>query len=838
VKFINRFLFILFAFGLSFISNAQKIEKANELLYFINTLEKEHNVLFSYADDEIDNIIVPRQKKLSSLEENLQFLREVTPFDYSYHSESNILIIPKSGFKIFCIAAKDKLTKKGIADSYLKINKYIFHSDSNGQFKIPINASIVDVFVSAEGYIPEQLQIDTRKKECCPVFELSPFYEVLDEVLLKNFLTSGINKFTSGILEINYEDFGLLPGLVEPDVLLSLKSLPGITSRNESVSYLNVRGGTHDQNLILWDGIKMYHTSHFFGMISAFNPYMTKKVKLIKNGTSSKFGDGVSSLIDMQTNDSIVSDFKAEVGLNLINTDAIIESPLSQNSSVEFSFRKSINSLWESPTYDRYFDKTFQNTEVTNQDSQVSQQNNDFSFYDSSFNYKNKLSNKDYLKANLFFSHDEFSLNRFDIERNSVNTRSSDLNQTNVAGGIYYKRNWTKTTNTEIQLYGSKYNQNSINADFLDQQRLEQINEVQEIGLRVNLKTKLYKNIALEAGYQLNETGILNSEEIDNPGFFRRTQNSILTNSVYSQVNYQSENSRLNLQLGGRLNHFSKFEKIVIEPRFNLSYKLFDNLFLELLAEEKSQVTSQVIDLQTDFLGVENRRWVLSNLDNRPIIQSQQISTGFNYIKPSWFFNVDLFYKKVEGITTQGQGFQNQFRFSQDHGNYEVKGIDFLINKNLNRISSWVSYSLSENNYNFESLQPSRFHSNLDIRHVISTGLTYEQSGLKLSAGFNWHSGVTVTFPSDDQPLNPEEILFEAPNSRRLSDYFRLDFSSTYTFRIFNKVRALAGFSMWNVLGNSNVYNQFYLLDEAQTIQSFTQNGLDFTPNFVFRLRF
>jgi len=55
------------------------------------------------------------------------------------------------------------------------------------------------VFVSAEGYIPEQLQIDTRKKECCPVFELSPFYEVLDEVLLKNFLTSGINKFTSGI---------------------------------------------------------------------------------------------------------------------------------------------------------------------------------------------------------------------------------------------------------------------------------------------------------------------------------------------------------------------------------------------------------------------------------------------------------------------------------------------------------------------------------------------------------------------------------------------------------------------------------------------------------------
>ncbi|MFO7745909.1 MAG: TonB-dependent receptor [Psychroflexus sp.] len=838
MKFLKQFLFILLAFGLSSITYAQRTEKAQELIRFINLLEKEYNVLFSYADDEIDNVIVPTKKKFSSLDENLRFLRETTPFNYKYHSDTNILIIPKSGFKMLCITIKDKLTQKGITNSFLKTDQFIFNSDSLGQFKIPINSAVINLYINANGYIPKQLEIDTRKKNDCPVFELSPFYEVLDEVLLRNFLTSGIQKFTSGVLEINYEDFGLLPGLVEPDVLLSLKSLPGITSRNESVSYINVRGGTHDQNLILWDGIKMYHTSHFFGMISAFNPYMTKKVKLVKNGTSSKFGDGVSSLIDMQTSDSINSTFKAEVGLNLINTDAIIEAPLNQKSSIEFSFRKSINSLWESPTYDRYFDKTFQNTEVTIQESPTAQQNNDFSFYDASLNYKNQLSRNDYLKANFFYSHDEFSLNRFEIERNRVNIRSSNLNQSNAAGGIYYNRNWTKTTKTQIQLYASRYNQNSINADFLDKQRLEQINEVREIGIKLNLQTKLNKNIAFEGGYQLNETGILNSERIDNPGFFRETQNSIITNSIYSQINYQSENSRLNLQLGGRLNHFSKFEKVTIEPRFNLSYKLIGDLFLELLGEEKSQVTSQVIDLQTDFLGVESRRWVLSNLNNRPIIQSQQVSTGFNYIKPSWFINVDLFYKKVEGITTEGQGFQNQFRFAQDHGNYEVKGIDFLINKNLNQFSSWISYSLSENSYEFESLEPSTFQNNLDIRHVVSTGLTYEQNGLKLSAGFNWHSGATVTIPSDDQSQNPQEILYQAPNSERLSDYFRLDFSSTYTFSIFKNIQTLAGFSMWNVLGSSNVYNQFYWLDENQNIQNFKQKGLGFTPNFVFRLKF
>ena len=74
--------------------------------------------------------------------------------------------------------------------------------------------------------------------------------------------------------------------------------------------------------------------------------------------------------------------------------------------------------------------------------------------------------------------------------------------------------------------------------------------------------------------------------------------------------------------------------KVRFEPRFNLSYQFIDDLFLEVLGEQKSQVTSQSIDLQTDFLGVENRRWVLSNPENRPVIESQQISAGLNLSNP------------------------------------------------------------------------------------------------------------------------------------------------------------------------------------------------------------
>ena len=44
-----------------------------------------------------------------------------------------------------------------------------------------------------------------------------------------------------------------------------------IISVDESVANINIRGGTHDQNLFLWNNIRMFQTGHFFGLISAFS---------------------------------------------------------------------------------------------------------------------------------------------------------------------------------------------------------------------------------------------------------------------------------------------------------------------------------------------------------------------------------------------------------------------------------------------------------------------------------------------------------------------------------------------------------------------------------------
>ena len=114
-----------------------------------------------------------------------------------------------------------------------------------------------------------------------PTSSSTPFItQRLEEVVVTNYLTKGITKLNDGSTIVKPESFGILPGLIEPDILQTIQALPGVLSIDETVSNINIRGGTHDQNLFLWDGIKMYQSGHFFGLISAFNPYTTKQINV------------------------------------------------------------------------------------------------------------------------------------------------------------------------------------------------------------------------------------------------------------------------------------------------------------------------------------------------------------------------------------------------------------------------------------------------------------------------------------------------------------------------------------------------------------------------------
>jgi hypothetical protein len=71
-----------------------------------------------------------------------------------------------------------------------------------------------------------------------------------------------------------------------------------------------------------------------------------------------------------------------------------------------------------------------------------------------------------------------------------------------------------------------------------------------------------------------------------------------------------------------------------------------------------------------------------------------------------------------------------------------------------------------------------------------------------------------------------------------LEDYFRADASATYTYDLSEKVRLVSGLSLWNLLGNDNVVNTFFRINDNTEVQKVNDLALRFTPNATLRVIF
>ena len=812
--------------------------KKKKLVTIFNEIKNSSGFSFSYLDREVKDIkvSVPLPDK-SNIEVILQYLKEAT--------QLNFKILPNKIIAVY--TSKEKVTVRcgQVMDSYqqpikaiVRGNEFTKVANDQGVFKFIETDLKEQLTISAPGYVTKRLLAQQFSIDSCKKVVLRPAPLNLDEVIITNYLVKGIFKNADGSISLDYSDFGILPGLTEPDLLQTLQSLPGITSANETISDVNIRGGTRDQNLIVWDGIKMYQFSHFFGLISTFNPYLTKNVRLYKNGTDASYGDGVSGVIEMNTSNTIQQDLTASAGINLISSDVYIDTPISKKASLQIALRRSLNDLVKTPTYEQFFEKAFQDTEV------VDMNNSDisFSFWDASIRGLFQIGRKDVLKINGILMEDDLIFKENNIGGNEIMTRESGIFQNNYAAGISHIRNWTDKWKSEILLYGSNYTLMSNNSDIINNQNLLQENEVLENGIKATIHHTFTEKIEIKAGYQFNETGIRNLRNINNPTFIEQEKNVLRTQSAFSEIGFSSLNKRTIVSAGMRANFIQKLNETLIEPRISFQQKMGERFTLEVLGELKSQTTTQVIDFQNDFLGVENRKWIVSNNNsstsqNVPILNSRQLSFGFQYNTTNFLFQTDTYYKHVSGIITRSQGFLNQYEFVNDVGDYEVRGLDFLITKKFKNVNTWMGYTYSENDYTFSNLDVSSFPNNIDIRHQINIAAAYSNKKLSVSSGLTWRTGIPTTLPVSNTVTN-NNLSFQFPNADRIDDYLRIDMSATYNFRISPKMKSLLGFSLWNVFSRNNSTNKYFRLSENNEVLKIEEKGLGITPNLVFRIIF
>lgn len=806
------------------------------LIIIINELQRKHGVQFNYAPKIIEDIVVLRPGENLTLQESIEHLAKITGL--RFNSVGNDIITILKPTALLCAFLRDKDSGDPVVYATVSMGNLSTTTDINGYFELKRDTEEALVRINHIGYKALERELAFFNTDKCGEVYMIPDQQQLAEVVLYDYLTKGIDKLDDGSYTIDFNQFTILPGLIENDVLQSVQAFPGIQSINETVSNINIRGGSHDQNLILWDGIKMYQSGHFFGLISMYHPQITQRLTLRKNGSPTDFTDGVSGTIEMETEKELNRDLKGNIAINFIDVSGFADIPLGKKSSIQLAARKSIRDFWETPTYSEYFDRIAQDTELANNTDQVENTDNEFDFFDTSFRWLYTPTDKDEIQLNFISANNKLLFNENAELDNEQVTRQSNLEQNSIAGGFRYRRAWNEDFSTNLQVYNTDYKLRARNANILQDQRFIQENKVSETGILLSTDYLLKNNLHWINGYQFIETKVSNLDDVDDPVFRRLIAEVLRIHALFTSIDLHSMDRRTKLNLGLRYNYLEKFSKSIIEPRLSLDYRILDGLHLELLGEFKHQNTSQIINFQNDFLGIEKRRWQLSNNADIPVIESKQLSAGFSYNRKGWLFNAVGYIKEVDGITSQSQGFQNQFEFTRTDGSYESIGVDFLLRKQLNDVNTWLSYSYLKSTYDFEDLSTESFPSNFDIPHALGAGITYAPGALRLSAGLNWRSGKPVTLPNDVQPVIDDQIDYQPVNSDRLEDYFRVDVSGIYDFPIGPDVKGQLGVSVWNLLNRENPINTYFTIDEFSQTEQLTETSLGITPNAVLRIYF
>ena len=485
------FFFLLVSTNTFFAQNANN---RLPLVQILNILQERYSINFNYAEDSVEGVFLEIPRPEITLQEALVYLEANTNLSFRMMSDNIILIQPKDAL-VFCGYLIDKDTNEPLISATVQTNNHVEVTDEKGFFQLKLSSDTQIITIRYIGYKtitkPFSKLISTN---CLPI-EMQQDFLSLSEVVISNYITTGINKINNGSYEIDFESFDILPGLIDNDVLQSVQAFPGIQSVNETVSNINIRGGTHDQNLILWDGIKMYQSGHFFGLISMYHPQITQTVSLIKNGSDVSYTDGVSGTIVMNTEKEKNDTFHGVAGINLTDVNGFIDVPINNKSSLQVAARKSISDFFETPTYSAFFDRISQNTEVENNTSTITNSDKTFDFYDTSFRWIYNLSENDEIRVNFINVFNELQFNENAIIDSEEESRESNLTQNSIAGALLYNRTWNSNFQTSLEVYETDYKLKAINVNILDAQRFLQENKVSETSIKLKANSKLNNRI-------------------------------------------------------------------------------------------------------------------------------------------------------------------------------------------------------------------------------------------------------------------------------------------------------------------------------------------------------
>ncbi len=145
---------------------------------------------------------------------------------------------------------------------------------------------------------------------------------------LKDVEVSGLKRQTSTMTTVNSEMLKAIPNASGKSIEGLLTTFAGVSSNNEMSSQYSVRGGNYDENSVYVNGIEIYRpllvrAGQQEGL-SFINPDLVSSVNFSAGGFDAKYGDKMSSVLDVTYKRPKA--FEANVSVSLLGASAYVGS--------------------------------------------------------------------------------------------------------------------------------------------------------------------------------------------------------------------------------------------------------------------------------------------------------------------------------------------------------------------------------------------------------------------------------------------------------------------------------------------------------------------------------
>lgn len=671
------------------------------------------------------------------------------------------------------------------------VGKHI--TGANGAFEFVLPSGNYALTLNYVNYEETLVDLGAFKSgELNLVMEEAP--KMLDEIVVMDKATSESTTSKIGQTQITIGELKRKPALLgEVDLIKQLQLQPGVTTAGEAAAGFNVRGGGADQNLVLYDGIPVFNSSHAFGFFSTFNAEAVRLANFYRGGIPAEFGGRVSSVLDITSREGDYQKWSAGGSVGIISSTVFVNGPIVKDKT---SLAASIRT-----TYSDWLINTIRTNYIDLTESSLR-------FYDGSLKITHRISDNTKLSLSGYASTDWFQLkgdttyqwqNRlgsFRIDHTFSPRFSATLT---VGSGTYGYEVADRDKQTGSRLY-YKISYPSAKIDFgyqagvhkisfgaqstyylFNPGTLEPISEQSNITAYQLEKQQSFENAIyigdefsmgekyhIEAGLRASFFAAIGAATVNvyEPGLPRSTS------SIIDQVNFK-DGEVIQKYYG-------------LEPRFSMRYDLNSNASVKIGYNRIYQYL-HLVSNTTAITPVDV--WQPSNTFFKPQT-ANQISIGYfrNFKEKKYEVFVEPFYKRINNILDFKDGadliLNDHIETDLLQGTGEAYGVEMSVSKTLGRLTGSVNYTFSrsfrtissafeENRINKGKAYPSNF----DQPHIVNVGWKYNLSRRYFFTG-NWtyHTGRPVTAPIAGYLVDNIKVAdFSERNQYRIPAYHRLD---------------------------------------------------------------